>query len=123
MPRNVFYGEYETECAKQVIQKGSFAVSEKERYYEDRSIADIGPQLKGFPREELAVLSTTEAQKLDPVILERGSFPAEETVLGKDAFATFDMGNNLTGLIGFALESAGECEICVVFDEILQGFC
>lgn len=53
--------------------------------------------------------------------MERGSFPAEETVLGENAFATFDMGNNLTGLIGFALESAGECEICVVFDEILQG--
>ncbi len=121
LPRNVFYGEYETEYAKQVIQKGSFTVSEKERYYEDRSIADIGPQLKGFPREELTVLSTTEAQKLDPVILERGSFPAEETVLGENAFATFDMGNNLTGLIGFTLESAGACELCVVFDEILQG--
>ena len=121
LPRGVFYGEYETEPAVNVIQKGSFSISEKQQYYNDRSIADIGPKLKGFPREELTVFSTTEAQKLDPVISERGMLPAEEVCLGPNEFATFDMGKNLTGLIGFELESAVENEIYLVFDEILQG--
>ncbi|MFR1517365.1 MAG: hypothetical protein ACLSVG_01115 [Clostridia bacterium] len=121
LPRGVFYGKYETESARSVIQKGAFSVSEKQQYYDDRSIAQIGPQLKGFVREELEILSTTEAQKLDPVIAERGSFPAAEVSVGKDSFVTYDMGKNLTGLIGFSIECDAPCEIYAVFDEILQG--
>ncbi len=121
LPRGVFYGTYETESARQVIQKGIFTVSDKERYYDDRSIAEIGPKLKGFTRETLEVLSTAEAQKLDPVIKRRGSFPAAEVFLGENAFATFDMGKNLTGLIGFELDSDTENELCLVFDEVLRG--
>ena len=64
LPRNIFYGKYEKENAHKLIQKGLFTVEEKTSYYDDRSISNICPQLKGFMRNELDVFSTKLAQDL-----------------------------------------------------------
>lgn len=121
LPRGVFYGEYEKEDARSVIQRGTFGVSDKEKYYEDRSISDIGPELKGFKRDALEVFSTVHAGRLDPVVHESGESDPKCVKIRKGEFATYDMGKNLTGLIGFEAECDAENTITVVFDEILYN--
>ena len=121
LPRGIFYGKYEKENALQIIQKGTFTVSEKQNYYDDRSISNIGEQLKGYCRNELDVLSTKEAEMLTPVITDKSVECTDSVTLTDCSFATFDMGKNLTGLIGFNAEINGEGELYIVFDEIMQG--
>ena len=64
LPRGVFYGvEYETEPAVNVIQKGSFSISEKQQYYNDRFDCGYRPETEKVSRgRKLTVFSTTEAQ-------------------------------------------------------------
>lgn len=121
LPRGIFYGNYEKEFPQGLIQKGQFTVSDKKNYYNDRSISDIGPQLKGYLKNELDVFSTVEAQKITPVTYEKINEKTNSVLLESNSYATFDMGKNLTGLIGFDAEIETAGEIVIVFDEIMQG--
>lgn len=121
LPRNIFYGKYEFEAAKKLIQKGSFTVEEKTSYYDDRSISNICPQLKGYTRNELDVFSTKLAQDLTVNNVDSYNENTSDINLDKNSFATFDMGKNLTGLIAFNAKITGKGEIYIVFDEIMQN--
>ncbi len=118
--RGVFYGEYETEKAVSVIQRGTFGITDKEKYFDDRAISAVGPNLKGFPKDTLEILSTSYVQRFDPEITDESVSRTDGARIGRRCFATFDMGKNLTGLIGFELECSSENAITVIFDEILR---
>ncbi len=121
LDRNVYYGEYNKEYANNIIQQGTFTESDKDKIYSDRSVVAISPILKGYKIEELEVFSAARAQKIDPIIVEKKTKPYEDTVIEGNSFATYEFKNNFTGLIGFTLESKGENEIIIVFDEVMQG--
>ena len=121
LPRGIFYGEYEKETPVALIEKGRFDIHEKEKYYDDRSISNIGPQLKGYIKTELEVFSTVEAEKIQPTVEEKCNENTNIVCLKANSFSTFDMGKNLTGLVGFSANLEKEGEILIVFDEILSN--
>ena len=121
LPRRIFYGEYEKETPLALIEKGRFDIREKEKYYDDRSISNICPQLKGYVKTELEVFSTVEAEKIQPVVEEKCNEKTTDVNIKADSFATFDMGKNLTGLVGFTAELEKSGEIVIIFDEILSN--
>lgn len=120
LERGIYYPDYEKENAKCICQEGEFTLSDKSQYYDDRSISNIGPKLKGYFKSDLEVFSTMKAQKINPVIKWEVSEPADLAYLEEDSFVTYDMGINTTGLIGFNVYCDEESEITVVFDEIIQ---
>lgn len=126
--RGIFYPRYEKEAAKSVICKGRVSVSEKENYFMDRAISQINSQLKGFPMDELTVCSAWEAQKLDftpeekATHLLRGETAAASAVsIPENGYAVFDMGCNMSGLIGLDVTCEKETVLYGLFDEILSG--
>lgn len=120
LPRGIFYGEYEKEIPTAIIEKGKFDIRDKEKYYDDRSISNICSQLKGFVKTDLEVFSTVEAEKIHITSKEKCSEKTNNVCLKGNSFATFDMGKNLTGLIGFSANLENDAEIFIVFDEILS---
>ncbi len=121
LPRGIFYGEYEKEMPLALIEKGRFDIRDKAKYYDDRSISNICPQLKGFIKTDLDVFSTVEAEKIHPVVEEKCNLNISNTNVNANSFVTFDMGKNLTGLVGFSANLENSGEIIIVFDEILSN--
>ncbi len=118
--RGIFYPSYEKENAKSVICRGSVGVSEKDSYYMDRAITNIGNELKGFKIDELEVCSAWEAQKLDFTAENYDVTPCDgELILSKDTFAVCDMGKNGNGLIGFNIKCDSDVTVYALFDEII----
>lgn len=124
--RGVFYPSYERENAKAVICGGTASISEKESYFADRAIVNISPMLKGFKTSELEICSAWEAQKLDFKPLSRERIGLNYGVSGGDIFelsengyAVYDMGRNMSGLIGFNIKCEKEAVVYALFDEIL----
>ena len=117
--RGIFYPEYEKEPAKSIICKGTVGVSEKDSYYDDRAIVNVGEMIKGFPIDELEVCSVWEAQKLDFDATDYTVSDNAPIILPKDTFAVYDMGKNSNGLMGFDIECEEDITLYALFDEII----
>ena len=122
LERGIFYPEYEREDAKKVICRGVTSSSEKDNYFMDRAIVNIGPALKGFKIDELEIASTWEAQKLDfmPTSYDVIELPENDSVaLPENGYAVYDMGRNMSGLIGITVTCESDVTLYALFDEIL----
>jgi len=94
------------------------------RTWNDRSVAGIGPELGGFPREELEVevsdelarMGTGSVKTLDRLVSSETKF-----VLSQDEFHIIDFGANRTGFTGARVECTNPCRLYFVFDEILSN--
>ncbi|HNS22293.1 MAG TPA: hypothetical protein PKH24_17435 [Sedimentisphaerales bacterium] len=92
--------------------------------WKDRSLTNVGPQLKGYPEAELEIVQTTELQKIRSVFTsktERLYQPDEAIALGENAFAIADLGTNLTGFLGARVRCSQPTTLYVTFDEILTN--
>jgi alpha-L-rhamnosidase len=90
--------------------------------WKDRSLVNIGPQLKGYPENELEVVPSIELQKIQSVSarkIDEPYQPDRAIELGENAFAILDLGTNLTGFIGASVECSKPTKLYVTFDEIL----
>ncbi len=92
------------------------------RPWKDRSLVNIGPQLKGYPEKELEVVPSLELQKIRSASAENvgGPYPADIT-LAENTFAVVDLGTNLTGFIGATVRCSKPTKLCITFDEILAN--
>jgi alpha-L-rhamnosidase len=96
---------------------------ELDRLWKDRSLVNIGPKLKGYREEELAVIPSIELQRirtrsidlLDKAYASESSFP-----LKTDSFRIIDLGTNLTGFIGLRVHCKEKTKLYISFDEILS---
>jgi len=93
-----------------------------QRLWKDRSLVNIGPQLKGYPENELEVIPSIDLQKIQSASvrkLDEPYQPDKAVELGGNAFALLDLGTNLTGFIGACVECSRPTKLYVTFDEIL----
>ncbi len=119
LDRNVPYPTFEKAPALGIVSAGDVSVSEKEHYYNDRSISNISPIFKGYRTNELEYFSSKEYGKLDLSPSAEGFFRGNCASLKKDSFAIFDMGAELTGFISFRVKCTEKTTVFAAFDEIL----
>ena len=122
--RGIFYPAYEKELAEAIECRGNTTVSEKEQYFVDRAIHNIGPRLKGFKVDELEICSTWEAEKLDfsADSYEVKNLSAEDNTveLPENGHAVYNMGRNKCGLIGFNIKCEKDAVVYALFDETIK---
>ena len=115
--RGVPYPDYEKAFFKSVAAEGTFEIKERDRYFNDRAISEIGDKIKGFPPETLEVFISRQTEMLDCAMTAAGK-PADEVRLGKNGCAILDLGAELTGFIDLTVETTGG-RLYISFDEIL----
>ncbi len=90
--------------------------------WKDRSLVNIGPQLKGYAEDELEVVPSIDLQKIKSATTKTVDTlyqPDKAIELGKNTFSILDLGTNLTGFIGADARCSQPTTLCITFDEIL----
>ena len=95
-----------------------------ERPWKDRGLTAIGPQLGGYPENELAVVPSLEFQAWTNAT-RAVDFPSQfgfpnPGPLREGAYQILDFGVNLTGFFGLGLEARTKSRVYLTFDEILR---
>jgi alpha-L-rhamnosidase len=123
--RRVAYPHFSERQPIEIISRGRLrrdvAVA---RPWKDRSLVNIGPQLKGYPEGELEVVPSLELQKVQSTAGERVNRayrPDEPVALAENTFAIVDLGTNLTGFIGACVRCSEPTKLYLTFDEILAN--
>ena len=123
IPRRVSYPDYNFVVPKTTVSKGTFRQNVNvQKLWEDRSLVNIGPAFKGYPKNELTVVPSIELQKTQTLSNEKVSPSDNEPQnLKKEQFQIFDFGTNLTGLVGLHITCSQKVRLYLTFDEILQN--
>jgi alpha-L-rhamnosidase len=92
--------------------------------WKDRSLVNIGEQLKGYPENELEVVPSTELQKIQSTVTNTAARlyqPGEAMRLAENTFAVADLGTNLTGFVGADVACSEPAKLYITFDEVLTN--
>ena len=123
LPRRVLNPTFTVRCP---VRCGPHGVVEKldnvPKVWKDRSLTKVGPELKGYPENELAVIPTIEAQYLKTVPRSdawRNYTNDTSLDLRKRSYQTLDLGTNLTGFLGARVDCKKKTRLWFIFDEIL----
>jgi alpha-L-rhamnosidase len=123
--RRVAYPHFYERRPVEVISQGRLQRNVPvDRLWKDRSLVNIGPQLKGYPENELEVVPSIELQKIQPASAEKVNqpyTPDKSIALDENTFAIVDLGTNLTGFIGASVRCSKPTKLCITFDEILTN--
>lgn len=87
----------------------------------DRAISRIGPQLKGFRREELEELTIKTAMACKPDHADRTVMTGGEVDLPANGYATFRLAKNLTGFIEMTVVAEDDVTLVLTFDEVYNN--
>lgn len=122
LTRRVSYPRFAVAAPRTVPATGTFAkAAAPPPPWRDRSIAGVGPDFKGFPLEELALVPTDELGGLAMTGWNRDDRRYEGQALrlraGETALLAFD--RDLTGFIGTEFTVSAKSRIALTFDEIL----
>ena len=93
------------------------------RPWKDRSLVNIGPQLKGYPEAELEVVPSLELQKIRSASAEKVNKPYQPDkaiALDENTFSIVDLGTNLTGFVGADIGCSQPTTLYITFDEVLS---
>lgn len=120
LERGVPYGDFSRISVKEVVASGKTTKTDREPTYM-WSITDMAPIWDTFPVEELEACTTWDAEKLDFV-------PENQTVkpwtpgayLPANTYGVYDMGREITGMIGLTVTCKAPVTIYALFDELLQ---
>jgi len=125
LPRGVPYPDFTVRPALEHIASGLMAPrTGKFPIRKDRHLTGIGPQLGGFPENELETIPSIELQKLatESAAAVGGPLsPETRLALGKNAFHILDFGTNLTGFLGATITCTSDARVLFTFDEILSN--
>jgi alpha-L-rhamnosidase len=123
LPRRVLYPTFTVRKPVACGPHGTMKrVENVPRIWRDRSLVNIGPELKGYPEDQLAVVPTVEAQhyttrpKSDAW---RSCDGDTELELGPLDYQLLDLGTNLTGFFGMRIDCRETTRLWLMFDEIL----
>lgn len=121
--RRVPYSEFAVRQPRQVISSGTLKTGLKvERPWKDRSLTGIGPQLGGFPEQELATIPSLELQTVANAsarAVNKPYLPTEALPVKVGTFQIVDFGVNLTGFLGARIDCRSATRLFFTFDEIL----
>lgn len=124
IPRAISYSAFRKRGPVRLLAGGGVSIDrERETYWKDRSLTNIGPTLRGYAENELQVEMTKELQQLRTV--SRKDEPVAYTVesafeLDPLTYRIVDFGINRTGFIGATLHCAEASKLYLTFDEILS---
>ena len=121
--RRVAYPQFRKRQPLQIVGEGTLQQNVSvERIWKDRSLVNIGPQLKGYPEGELEVVPSTELQRIQsasPESVNKTYQPDTALELSAERFSIFDLGTNLTGFVGASIQCSEPVKLYFTFDEIL----
>lgn len=121
--RRVAYPRFEMRQPAWIVSQGTLQRDVPVAHlWKDRSLVNIGEQLKGYPESELEVIPSTELQKIGSTPAagsEKLYQPREALALAENTFAIADLGTNLTGFLGAEVACARPTTLYVTFDEVL----
>ena len=123
LPRRVLYPELALIRPVAHVAQGRLEPRPVKKLWKDRSLVKIGPQLKGFPENELAVVPSIEAQQLASVetaSLTQSANVEDEISLTGRQYRILDLGANLTGFLGASVTCSKKTRLWFLFDEILS---
>jgi alpha-L-rhamnosidase len=123
LPRRVPYVPREmVHPATARLFEGALGTKEIKHPWRDRSLVGIGPKLKGYPLEELAIVVSDLLQPLTTTKKSAVSeaLTSEQAIALKEKeFHTFDLGQNLSGFPRVQVHCAEAARLVVTFDECL----
>ena len=121
--RRVAYPQFSMRQPTRIISQGKLQRDVPvPQPWKDRSLVNIGPQLKGYPESELEVVPSLELQKVQSASRQGVNEPYQPkkvVALGEDTFSIVDFGTNLTGFIGASIRCSTLTRLYLTFDEIL----
>jgi alpha-L-rhamnosidase len=121
--RRVAYPRFSLRQPLRIVSQGTLQRDAPvTQLWKDRSLVNIGPQLKGYPESELEVVPSTELQKIQSAsrrAVDEPYQPNKATELTEDTFSIVDLGTNLTGFIGACIRCSQPARLYFTFDEIL----
>jgi alpha-L-rhamnosidase len=123
LPRNVLMPEFGILNPLAVYAKGTVKKIKPETYKKDRSLAAIGPLLKGYTEAELEVfppsmeiqeIVTDTKEIVNKPIASQGTLP-----LKANEFYIYDFGTNFSGFLGAKIKCTSPTRLYFYFDEML----
>ena len=117
--RNVPYCRYNEIKAKKIVAKGIMIPTKNKKVYDDRSLTEIGDELKGYKKKEIEADTVNDLYAHVMQILEPETIDTEPVLLGSNCCAVYDMGINTTGYIRLSLTAEHDTQIYAVFNEKL----
>ncbi|MGC9328191.1 MAG: hypothetical protein ACP5I1_11195, partial [Candidatus Hinthialibacter sp.] len=125
LPRGVSYARFDRHPPVRRISEGEMQTGlQPQQLWKDRSLVNIGPQLGGYPENQLEIILSNELQTIASKTSTKLDQPyawGDSASLGKNAFAVFDFGLNLTGFLGAKVVCHEKTRLYLTFDEILSG--
>lgn len=121
LPRRVPYPELTVIEPQKYLQSGTCTRKETlENPWRDRSLVNIGPQLKGYKMEELDLILSDEIQRLETKLHPNAAAktPEANSVFSAGDVQMVDFGVNLCGFFGFELECDETAKLVLTFDEV-----
>ncbi len=117
--RNVPYSRYNEIKARKIVAKGIMIPTKNKKVYDDRSLTEIGDELKGYKKNEIEADTVNDLYAHVMQILEPETIDTEPVLLGSNCCAVYDMGINTTGYIRLSLTAEHDTQIYAVFNEKL----
>jgi alpha-L-rhamnosidase len=123
LPRGVSYPRFD--CLRPVAQvaRGTASVGPPPaKPWRDRSLASIGPLLKGFAMDQLEERLSDDLERLAWRKTSDAAGPCNESSqlsLDADEWAILDFGRNLSGFVGLEVTCDRPSAVYALFDEIL----
>ncbi|MBN2137705.1 MAG: hypothetical protein JW720_07855 [Sedimentisphaerales bacterium] len=125
LARRVAYPQFARRNPIRILSRGSFRRNvPTTNIWKDRSLVNIGPQLKGYTEDQLEVVPSLTLQKIRPDSTTPVDKPYQDDQplrLAENQCAILDIGTNLTGFIGAEITCDKPATICFTFDELLTN--
>ncbi len=121
LPRRVPYPEFAVFEPTAWGKTGKLSKLDKvDSPWRDRSLVNIGPQLKGYKMDELEICLSDEVQSYKTTFDANAKPLATGSTYQAGDAQIIDFGANYCGFFGMEIETKGETEIVLTFDEILN---
>ena len=120
--RRVAYPDFSLRKPIRAVCRGQIEEIQPCVLHKDRSLTDIGPELKGFAENQLEVNISDQLQKIRSITqsdIEQFASYEGSFELGGNSFQIIDLGTNLSGFIGATICCDSHVRIFITFDEIL----
>lgn len=123
LPRRVPYPDFRRVTPERVVSTGRLERGAMpDELYRDWTLTGLGPDLKGYPEDELEVTPSFDWQAVHTVSAEPVDAPlALPLDLPRGTFHLLDLGVNQTGFIGLRLRCTEPTRFYALFDEILTA--
>ena len=109
---------------RQVWTGKALGPRERDSYWSDRSLVNVGPSLGGYRREELEVELSKELQRIETSQTKRLDLAWDQTKglsLEDNSCTVLDFGRDLTGFAGVSVRCTSSTRLFLVFSELLRN--